>query len=170
MNENTFKKQLQSTRLYSFKPIKMEYSEWRALIKVGYVGICGDLLHAGHLNILQFAKTYSQIVVAGILTDEAVMSYKRRPIICYEERCRIISHFEHVDLVIPQKTLSYRDNLRLVKPAYVFHGKDWAKGIQKETREEVLTVLKEFGGSLIEPDCYAGTSTTQIIKYIKNNH
>ena len=108
------------------------------------------------------------MVVAGVLTDEAVKSYKREPIFCFEERCRIMSQLRTVDLVIPQKTLSYSDNLKLVKPAYLFHGKDWAKGVQKSIRQEALDVLDKFGGVLIEPDRYKGTSTSMIIDQIQN--
>ena len=62
------------------------------------------------------------------------------------------------------------DNLKLVKPAYLFHGKDWAKGIQKTTRQEAIDVLDQFGGVLIEPNRYKGTSTTLIIEQIQNRN
>jgi phosphoenolpyruvate phosphomutase / 2-hydroxyethylphosphonate cytidylyltransferase len=168
MEDETFKKQLQATRAYSFKPVTMDYAEWLSIIRIGYVGICGDLFHAGHLNILQTAKVYSQIVVAGVLTDEAVESYKRKPVFCFEERCRIMSHLEYVDIMIPQKKLSYGDNLRLVQPSYLFHGKDWATGVQQGTRTEAINVLDSFGGVLIEPDRYEGISTTEIIEHIQS--
>jgi len=159
---------LKSTPLYSFKPEKMDYVEWRRLVTIGYVAMVGDLFHGGHTNILRYAKVYSQIVVAGVLTDEAVISYKRKPIINFEMRCQLISQIKFVDIVIPQYSLSYADNLRLVRPKYVFHGKDWRHGIQKDNREEVIRVLQEFGGNLIEPNCYEGISTSQIIDGIQS--
>jgi phosphoenolpyruvate phosphomutase len=159
---------LKSTPLYSFKPEKMDFDEWRRLITIGYVAMVGDLFHGGHINILQYAKVYSQIVVVGVLTDEAVISYKREPVTNFEERCQLISQIKSVDIVIPQYSLSYADNLRLVRPKYVFHGKDWQYGVQKDTREEVIRVIQEFGGKLIEPDCYEGVSTSQIIEGIQS--
>ena len=103
-----------------------------------------------------------------MLTDEAVISYKRKPIINFEMRCQLISQIKFVDIVIPQYSLSYADNLRLVRPKYVFHGKDWRHSIQKDNREEVIRVLQEFGGNLIEPNCYEGISTSQIIDGIQS--
>ncbi len=162
-----FELKLQSTELYSSKPEKMGFSEWRSLVTIGYVAMVGDLFHGGHLNILRHAKIYSQIVVVGVLTDDAVSSYKRVPVINFEERCQLISQIKFIDIIIPQHSLSYTDNLRLVRPEYVFHGKDWRHGVQKNTREGVISVIQEFGGKLIEPDCHEGISTSQIIEGIQ---
>ena len=165
-----FIRKLKSTRLYNLKPIGMTFEEWRSIITIGYVGMVGDLFHAGHLNVLQLAKVYCQVVVAGILTDEAVSDYKRTPVIPYEERSRIISQTELVDIVIPQETLSYDNNLRLVMPNYLFHGKDWRTGVQAKVREEALQTLKPFAGVLIEPDPFEGISTTEILNHIKSRY
>ena len=166
-HQAAFIKQLKSTRLFNTKPTTMSFDEWRSIVKIGYVGMVGDLFHAGHLNILQLANVYCQLVVVGVLTDDAVSSYKRTPIINYEERSRIINHCEMSDIVITQKTLSYHENLCLVRPNYLFHGKDWRTGIQSTVREEALQTLKPFGGVLIEPDPYEGISTTELIHRIQ---
>ena len=162
-----FEQQLKSTQLYTSKPIAMTFEEWRSIVKIGYLVMVGDLFHAGHLNVLQLAKVYCQLVVVGVLTDDAVKTYKRTPVINFEERSRIINHTELVDIVITQKTLSYHGNLCLVRPNYLFHGKDWRTGIQSTVREEALQTLKPFGGVLIEPDPYEGISTTELIHRIK---
>jgi phosphoenolpyruvate phosphomutase / 2-hydroxyethylphosphonate cytidylyltransferase len=162
-----FIKQLKSTRLFNTRPNIMSFDEWRSIVKIGYVGMVGDLFHAGHLNILQLAKVYCQIVVVGVLTDDAVISYKQTPVINFEERSRIISLSEMADIVIPQTTLSYRENLRFVRPNYLFHGKDWRKGLQTSTRKEAIETMKTFKGVLIEPDRYEGISTTELIHRIK---
>jgi len=165
---DSFELKLKSVPLYSFKPKKMDFGEWRSLVTIGYVAMVGDLFHGGHLNILRYAKVYSQIVVVGVLTDEAASSYKRKPVINFEERCQLISQIKLVDIIIPQHSLSYADNLRLVRPKFMFHGKDWRHGVQKNTREEVIRVIHEFDGKLIEPDCYEGVSTSQIIEGIQS--
>ena len=162
-----FEQQLKSTQLYTSKPIAMSFEEWRSIVKIGYLVMAGDLFHAGHLNVLQLAKVYCQLVVVGVLTDDAVSDYKRTPIINFEERSRIINHTDLVDIVITQKKLSYHENLCLVRPNYLFHGKDWRTGIQSTVREEALETLKPFGGVLIEPDPYEGISTTELIHRIK---
>ena len=160
---------LKSTCLYNNKPITMTFEEWRSIVKIGYLVMAGDLFHAGHLNVLQLAKVYCQLVVVGVLTDDAVSTYKRTPVINFEERSRIINHTELVDIVITQKTLSYHENLCLIRPNYLFHGKDWRTGIQSIVREEALQTLKTFGGVLIEPDPYEGISTTELIHRIKEH-
>ena len=163
MNEINPAQLLRTTRLYRNKPAHMNYEQWRRLITVGYVGICGDLFHAGHLNILQTAKMHCRIVVAGVLTDEAIITYKRKPVMPFEERKRIIENMECVDLVVSQCSLSYKDNLLKLKPDFLFHGKDWREGVQKKTREESIAILEGIGGRVVEIDCYEGVSTTQVI-------
>jgi len=165
----TFEQLLKSTPLFVSKPIDMEFEEWRSIVTIGYLGMCGDLFHLGHLNILQFAKVYCQLVVVGVLTDDAVRSYKRTPIIIFEDRSRIIGQIEPVDIVITQETLSYRENLDLVQPNYLFHGKDWRTGVQATIREEAIQSLKPFNGKLIEPDCYEGVSTTELLNRINTS-
>ena len=63
----------------------------------------------------------------------------------------ILQNIKFVDKVIPQKTLDYVQNLKIVKPDFVVHGDDWKKGIQKKTRARVIKALKEWSGRLIEP-------------------
>ena len=52
--------------------------------------------------------------------------------------------------VVPQNTLSYRENLEKLKPDFVVHGDNWRTGFQKPVREEVLSVLASYGGRLVE--------------------
>jgi len=85
-----------------------------------------------------------------MLTDEVVASYKRFPILKYEERVKILESIKGVSRVVPQNTLSYAENLRKYKPDYVVHGDDWVTGFQKPIRDEVIKVLAEYGGQLIE--------------------
>lgn len=118
-------------------------------MKTVYICFSTDIIHGGHINIIDEARKYGQLIV-GVLSDEAVSSYKRFPLLSYDERARIISHMQGVDKVVKQEKLSYADNLRTFKPDYVIHGDDWKEGFQKPIREEVIRVLKEYGGELIE--------------------
>jgi phosphoenolpyruvate phosphomutase len=123
--------------------------------------MAADILHKGHINLLNEASKYGDVTV-GLLNDEAIKSYKREPIINYENRYIVMKSLKMVDNIIEQKTHDYTDNLRLLKPDYVVHGDDWIKG-QSIVREKVINVLSEFNGTLIEVPYTDGISTTDII-------
>ena len=136
-------------------------------IKVVYVAMSADLIHPGHINILKIAKDYaSKIkgeVVVGLLTDKAIASYKSLPYMNYDQRKAVLESIALIDRVIPQDTLSYEGNIRLLKPAFVIHGDDWKNGAQVKTRQNVLDTLAELGcGELIEPHYTQGISSTQL--------
>jgi len=114
-----------------------------------YVAMSADLVHPGHLiNIRKAAKLGE--VILGLLTDKAIASYKRLPFMPYENRKVVMENIKGVARVVPQTTLDYRPNLRKYKPDYVIHGDDWQIGVQKQTRQQVIDTLKEWGGKLIE--------------------
>ncbi len=134
-------------------------------MKKVYVGMSADLFHFGHLNIINEAKKLGYVIV-GVLTDAAIASYKRLPLMPYNQRKTIVENIRSVDEVVPQESLDYVPNLRKIKPDYVVHGDDWKTGIQRETRRKVIAALKEWGGELIEPTYTAGISSTQLIKAV----
>ncbi|NQT98014.1 MAG: phosphoenolpyruvate mutase [Candidatus Marinimicrobia bacterium] len=124
-----------------------------------------DLFHFGHLNIINEAKKLGYLIV-GVLTDEAIASYKRLPHVPYKQRKVIVENIRGVDEVVPQESLDYVPNLRKIKPDYVVHGDDWKTGVQKETRRRVIDALNEWGGKLVEPTYTDGISSTQLIKAV----
>ena len=126
-----------------------------------YVALAVDLIHRGHLNILNIAKKYGKVTV-GLLTDRAISSYKKPPILDFKERLNIAKNLKAVDNVIPQESLDYTKNLKLLKPHFVVHGDDWKKGIQKNIRKKVIDTLKMWNGKLIEPKYTAGISSSKI--------
>lgn len=130
-------------------------------MKKVYVAMSADIIHPGHLNIIKQAGEYGSVIV-GVLTDRAIASYKRLPYLDYEQRALIVSSLKGVSEVVAQDTLDYRPNLRQIKPDYVVHGDDWKEGVQKETREQVIDCLKEWGGELIEFPYTEGISSTQL--------
>tara|TARA_X000001036_G_C20659734_1_gene798458 strand:+ start:496 stop:1797 length:1302 start_codon:yes stop_codon:yes gene_type:complete len=129
--------------------------------KIVYVGLAADILHKGHINILKTADRYGSVIV-GLLTDQAIASYKNIPYLDYKKRKIVIENIRYVEKVIPQNTLDYVPNLKLIKPDYVIHGDDWKKGVQKKTRERVIQVLKKWSGKLIEPSYTKNISSTLI--------
>ena len=140
-----------------------------AINKQVYVGMVADILHHGHINILVIAHSKGDVTV-GLLTDEAVSTYKRTPVIPYKNRKEVISSIRYVKDVIPQNTLDYTENLLLLKPDIVVHGSDWRIGTQQKTRKKVIDTLSEWGGILVEPEYTRGISTSDIIEKIKNEN
>ena len=126
-----------------------------------YVGLSVDIIHEGHINILKIANKLGEVTV-GLLTDEAIASYKNIPHLDYKRRKIIIQNIKYVKKVIPQNTLSYVPNLNLIKPDYVVHGDDWKTGVQKKTRSDVIKTLKKWSGKLIEPKYTKNISSTII--------
>ena len=134
--------------------------------KIVYIGMSADLIHQGHLNIINEGKMLGKVVV-GLLTDEAIASYKRLPLISYNDRKTIVENLKGVEEVIPQRTLDYETNLKQIKPDYVVHGDDWKSGVQKSIREKVIKTLNDWGGKLIEPNYTEGISSTDLIEAVK---
>ena len=110
-----------------------------------------DFIHPGHIKILKEARKLGTIII-GMLTDEAIATYRRVPVLNYEQRKEIISIMEGISEIIPQKTLDYSENLYKIKPEYVVHGTNWKEGPQRHIREKVINILNEWGGQLIEPE------------------
>ncbi len=129
-----------------------------------YVAMSADFIHHGHVNIIEEARKLGKVVV-GLLTDEAVASYKRLPLLTYEQRKRVIENLMGVHRVIPQKTLDYVQNLKKLRPAFVVHGDDWKTGVQRETRLRVIFALKQWGGKLVEPQYTVGVSSAESLAY-----
>ncbi len=135
--------------------------------KIVYIGMSADLIHPGHLNVIQAGKKLGRVVI-GLLTDKAIASYKRVPYLSFEQRKIIVENIAGVSEVIAQETLDYSGNLRLLKPQYVVHGDDWKTGVQQTTRQKVIDCLKEWGGELVEVPYTGGISSTAIQKAIKD--
>ena len=81
--------------------------------KIVYIGLSADLIHQGHLNIIAKGCELGKVIV-GLLTDEAIASYKRLPLIPYNQRKFIVENIKGVDEVVPQETLDYVPNLKNV--------------------------------------------------------
>lgn len=134
--------------------------------KTVYVGMSADLVHPGHINIINQAAEMGDVIV-GLLTDKAIASYKRVPHMRWEQRCSVISALKGVKRVVPQDSLDYGPNLRELKPDIVVHGDDWRSGVQAKTRQAVIDVLSEWGGKLVEVPYTDGISSTKFHNAIK---
>ena len=114
-----------------------------------YMCFSTDIIHGGHISIIKKAQKLGKVII-GVLSDEAVASYKRMPIVPASERQIMFENISGVYKVVEQKTLSYRENLEKYKPSIVVHGDDWCEGVQKDIRNEVASILASYGGKLVE--------------------
>ena len=117
--------------------------------RIVYMGFATDVIHSGHIAIIKKASHLGKLVI-GVLSDQAVASYRRFPLVPYQERKKLLENMQGVYKVVEQKELSYRKNLLELRPYYVVHGDDWHRGIQKSIRDEVIAILNEYGGKLVE--------------------
>lgn len=134
--------------------------------KTVYIAMSADLIHRGHLNIIKEAEKLGEVTV-GLLTDEAIASYKRLPYLDFDHRKVIVENIKGVHKVIPQTTLDYCPNLEKLNPDFVVHGDDWKEGVQKDTRENVINTLGKWGGELIEVPYTKGISSTMLNNVLK---
>lgn len=126
-----------------------------------YVPMAADIVHPGHINIIRTASKYGKVIV-GLFTDEAIASYKKPPVMTYEQRKIIIENLKGVYDVVPQKTKDYEENIRSLKPDFMIHGKDWREGPLAAVRQKAIDTMKEWGGQVIEPDYTQGVSSSML--------
>lgn len=117
--------------------------------RIVYMCFSTDIIHGGHIAIIKKAQKLGKLII-GVLSDEAVASYKRLPLVPASERKVMFENIAGVYKVVKQKTLSYKENLEKYKPAIVVHGDDWCVGFQKPIRDEVTSILASYGGKLVE--------------------
>lgn len=133
-----------------------------------YVGMSADMIHHGHINIINEAAKYGDVTI-GLLTDKAIASYKRLPYLTYEEREAVVAGLKGVTKIVRQETLDYRPNLEALKPDIVVHGDDWKTGVQSKVRDQVIETLAQWGGQLIDVPYTQGISSTKLNKAVKAN-
>ena len=114
-----------------------------------YTCFCTDVLHEGHLNIIEEARKRGRVIV-GALSDEALIRYNKFPTIPLEERVRLYRTIPGVDQVIVQDSMLYDDVVALLRPDIVVHGDNWRTGPESAIRENLLAALATHGGELVE--------------------
>jgi len=118
-------------------------------MKKVYTCFCTDVIHEGHLNIINKAKEYGKVIV-GVLSDRAMIQYNRFPILSFEERINMVKNIDSVSEVIIQDEIMYDEVIEKVRPDYVVHGDNWKSGPMASIRENVVSLLKKYGGELID--------------------
>jgi len=135
-------------------------------MKKVYLGMSADILHKGHINIINEGAKLGEVTV-GVLTDSAIASYKRIPYMKFEDRCTIIKSLKGVKNVVAQESLDYSDNLNKLKPDFVVHGDDWKAGVQKKVRDKVIDLISNWGGKVVDIPYTSDISSSQLQKMLK---
>jgi phosphoenolpyruvate phosphomutase len=130
-------------------------------MKTVYLGMSGDIIHPGIINIIQEAKKYGDVLV-GLLTDSAIATHKRIPYLTYDQRKAVVENIKGVARVVAQEEWSYIPNLKKYKPEFIIHGDDWKTGPLSKIRQEVYALMAEQGGTVIEIPYTKGINSTAI--------
>lgn len=118
-------------------------------MKTVYTCFCTDIIHDGHLNILNEARKLGRVIV-GCLSDKALIRYNRFPTINQEDRVKLYRTLEGVDEVVIQDDMLYDDVITLIQPDYVVHGDNWQSGPENAIRKHVEELVKSYGGELVD--------------------
>jgi len=116
--------------------------------KIVYLTLSGEMIHHGHINLIQKAQKYGSLIV-GLLTDKAITENKSLPLLNWEQRKKILQNINGVKKVIIQNEWDDAINISKIKPNFVIHGDDW-KFSDKKLRSSVIKALNQYGGKLIE--------------------
>jgi glycerol-3-phosphate cytidylyltransferase len=119
-----------------------------------------DLLHVGHLALLQHCKSLGNTVAVGVASDEVVASYKPNvPVVPLEERMEMLKALRCVDIVRPYHELEYVSGCRELDVDIFVIGEDWGR---QPHNIDVESFLKAGGNSIIQVSYHPGTSSTKI--------
>ena len=131
------------------------------MAKTVYLGMIGDIMHPGLINIINEGAKYGDVMI-GLFTDKAIATHKRLPYLTYEQRKNVVENIKGVSSIVPQDEWSYVPNLLKYKPDYIIHGDDWLQGPDKYIRDEVFKVMEKLGGEVIEIPYTKGISASSL--------
>ena len=136
-------------------------------MKIVYSYYVLDIMHKGHLLMMKNSKAIAGEdgkLIVGILTDEAVMEKKPRPILSFEDRMNLASAIEYVDLVVAQETYSPMPNVMSIRPDILMESTSHDEEQIRKARE----YMESIGGRVIVIPYYPSESSTSIKNEIKN--
>jgi cytidyltransferase-like protein len=132
---------------------------------VVYEYVCGDVLQNWHLRALESGKALGDILIVGVLTDEAIMEKKPKPVLPFEVRCALVSAVKYVDMIVVQDTYTPFKNIKMLRPDILFESESHSE----EDLEKARKCMQDIGGSVIVFPYYLGQSSTKIKQRIIEN-
>lgn len=138
---------------------------------VGYAFVVADLLHKGHVLFLRKCKKYCDFLIVGVYTDELTATYKRKPIMPFEERRYLVEALKPVNMVVKVENRDCTVMLKKLasagwKISFLFHGDDWSLKNDLDLQKSKATI-ESLGGKLILTPYFHGQTTTKIIEKIQ---
>ncbi len=135
-------------------------------MKTVYTCFCTDVIHQGHLNVIEHARAYGKVVI-GALSDEVLIRYNKFPTISLDQRIRMYEALDGVDRVIVQDSIMYDEVIGKLRPDYVVHGDNWKEGPEAAIRENVKSLLAAYGGELVEVPYTRNPEVREIDRQLK---
>jgi D-beta-D-heptose 7-phosphate kinase/D-beta-D-heptose 1-phosphate adenosyltransferase len=142
-----------------------EREAWKAEgRRVVFTNGCFDLLHAGHLALLEEARRHGDVLVVGINSDASVRALKGegRPVVPQQERAEILSALEPVDRVVVYDEPTPLETIRALRPDVLVKGADWA--------EDAIVgrdVVESAGGRVVRVELLPGRSTSAVLQRVR---
>ena len=118
-------------------------------MKTVYTCFCTDVIHDGHINIIDHARKYGRVIV-GCLSDREMIRCTKFPTTTEEERMALYSSIDGVDEVIMQNDMLYDDIIEKIRPDFIVHGDNWKEGAEKAIRSHVEELISPYGGQIID--------------------
>jgi rfaE bifunctional protein nucleotidyltransferase chain/domain len=146
--------------LYSRAGILEQRARWQAEGRsVVFTNGCFDLLHPGHIRLLEQARSLGDVLILGLNSDAGVRRMKgpSRPILDEQERAAMAGSLQAVDAVVLFDEETPRDLIAALLPDVLVKGADWSHFVAG--REEV----EEAGGLVVTLDLEPGYSTTNLV-------
>ncbi|HOK79862.1 MAG TPA: D-glycero-beta-D-manno-heptose 1-phosphate adenylyltransferase [bacterium] len=134
--------------------------------KIVFTNGCFDILHAGHLHLLEKAKKKGDILIVGLNSDESVRKLKgsNRPIISEKDRAYLLSGLSCVDYCVIFNEETPARVINAIKPDILVKGADYKHG-------EIVgeDIVRSYKGKVLRVPLLKGKSTTGIIKKVHEN-
>ncbi|MBQ3841112.1 MAG: phosphoenolpyruvate mutase [Ruminiclostridium sp.] len=118
-------------------------------MKTVYTCFCTDVIHEGHLNIINESLKLGEVTV-GVLADAASIRYNRFPSVSLEERIALVKNIHGVSRVVVQEDIMYDKVFETLRPDYIVHGSNWTDEPMRAIHKNILKLTEKYGGELVE--------------------
>ncbi len=115
-----------------------------------YTCFCTDIIHEGHLNIINECKKLGGKLVVGVLCDSEMVRYNRFPTISQQERVELVKSIAGVHEVVVENHIFYDEIFENLHPDYIVHGNNWSSDSMQAIKKNIESLIGKYGGKLIE--------------------